>query len=351
MSKMLGSGRDFMYQVRLKGTYYEMGCQTGRMMKSRVLPRIWSESFRETITSRRAEFAEKCEEVVRRYMPDFLDELQGIAAATGEDYDRVKVWPLCSYGALTSPACSAVAISGKHTLKGQPLFIRHYDYLDTDRKDFTAFWTEPKAGYASLGFSDAMSSRYCGFNEKGLAIAASIGGYTGSPEPGAVFSLVTRWVLDHYSTTDEATEFLRWVPHFHGWNFLLCDSESHIIRVETCPKKVATIRFNEGIGVSTNHYLSREMQGFEEENWRSEGSTLMRYDNILNWFRNRDGPVTTDYACRLASKRVDEGGICDKFVGVKGGTLWSWIHVTGEASILVCDGPPSENSYQKMRAL
>lgn len=345
-------GRDSMYQVRLKGTYYEMGCQTGKLMKNkRVLPPIWSESFRETISPRRVEFAEKCEEVVRRYMPDFLDELQGIAAATGEDYDRVKISPLCSYGGLSQPACSAVAISGQHTLKEQPLFIRHYDYLDTDRKDFTAFWTEPKTGYASVGFSDSMSSRYCGFNEKGLTIAASISGYAGQPEPGAAFSLVTRWILDQYATTDEATDFLKRVSHFHGWNFLLCDSQNHIIRVETCPKKVATVSFDEGIGVSTNHYLSREMQRFEEETWRSEGSTQQRYDNMLNWFHNRDGPITTEYAHRLASQRVDEGGLCDRFIGVDGGTLWSWIHVTGEATVLVCDGPPSENNYQQLPAL
>lgn len=339
-----------MYQVKLKGTYYEMGYEQGKMIKERALPLIWFEGIFETVPPRRSKFADKCEEIVRQHMSGFLDELHGVADAINADYNKVKVWPLCSYAELSSQSCSAVAISGDYTTDGRPLFIRNYDYLDSDREDFTAFWTEPKNGYASLGFCDTLSSRYCGFNEKGLAIATSISGYAGPPQPGLVFSLVTRWILDHYSKTKEAVEFLKKVSHFHGWNFLLCDLENNITRVETCPKRVEVVNF-EGIGISTNHYLSREMRKFEEQNWRCEGSTVKRYNNILNWFQSRNGPINTDYACRLASSHVDDGGICDHFTGVKGGTLWSWVYALGGIDVLVSDGPPCENKYRTLHAL
>lgn len=186
---------------------------------------------------------------------------------------------------------------------------------------------------------------------KGLAIGSSISGYAGSPQTGLVFSLVTRWVLENFSTVDEAIKFLTRVLHFHGWNFLLCDMQNNIVRVETCPKKVAVVDFDEGMGVSTNHFFSQEMKMLEEKNWLSEGSTMKRYENALDWFRTRDGPITIDYACKLASSRVEEGGLCDKFVGVEGGTLWSWIYLIGGADILVCEGPPCDNSYQKIHIL
>ncbi|UCB60633.1 MAG: hypothetical protein JSW72_00800, partial [Candidatus Bathyarchaeota archaeon] len=150
-----------MYQARLEGSYYEMGAQEAKLMKRGVLPPIWLESFQDSVSPERAEFANECEELVRRYMPGFLDELRGISDAVRVDYNKVKVWPLCSYAKLQQ-SCSAVAISGEHTTQGKPLFIRTYDYLDVDGKDFTAFWTKPKNGYSSMGFSDAMSSRYCG---------------------------------------------------------------------------------------------------------------------------------------------------------------------------------------------
>lgn len=337
-----------MYQVRLKGSYYDMGYQQGMLMKRRVLPPIWSESFHETADPQRITFADECEGIVRRYMPDFLDEFQGISDAVGVDYDKVRIWPLCSYARLQQ-SCSAVAISGEYTAHGRPLFIRNYDYLDADGKDFTAFWTKPKNGYSSLGFSDAMSSRYCGFNEKGLALASSVSGYAGSTQPGVVFSLVTRWVLDNHSTTDEAIKFFRKIPHFHGWNFLLCDLQNDIVRVETCPERVEVVNLDDGIGISTNHYFSKEMQKYEEKNWTSEGSTIKRFDNAINWFQKRKGPITTDYACKLARSPTGNGGLCDRFSGIEGGTLWSWIHTLGEPEVLVSDGPPCKEEYQKLQ--
>ncbi|UCE28954.1 MAG: hypothetical protein JSV85_06755 [Candidatus Bathyarchaeota archaeon] len=337
-----------MYQAKVKGTYYEMGYEQGKMIKEKILPQIWFDSFHEIVPAGRLKFANQCEELVRHHMPGFLDELHGVADGADTDYEKVKVWPLCSYARLGSQSCSAVAISGKHTSEGTPLFIRNYDYMDSDREYLTAFWTELKNGHASLGFSDSLSSRYCGFNEKGLAIAASIGGYAGQPQPGLVFSLVTRWVLDQYSTTSEAVEFLTGVPHFHGWNFLLCDIRSNIARVEVCPERVEVINFDEGIGISTNHYLSKEMRKFEEQNWVLEGSTMKRYKNVLQWFQSRNEPVSTDYARRLASSRPSEGGLCDRFTGVEGGTLWSWIHTLGGTTALVSDGPPCENDYQAL---
>lgn len=81
----------------MKGSYYEMGYMEGKMMKAKILPQIWLESFHETVSSDRLQFANDCEKIVRRYMPSFLDELQGIADATGVDYHKVKIWPLCSY--------------------------------------------------------------------------------------------------------------------------------------------------------------------------------------------------------------------------------------------------------------
>ncbi len=340
-----------MYQVRLKGTYYEMGYEQGKMLiEGKILPPIWLEGIHETVPPERLAFADECEEIVRRHMPGFLDELHGVADGAKADYNQVKIWPLCSYAKLRSQSCSAVAISGEHTMGGKPLFIRNYDYMDSDREYFTVSWTELTGGYASLGFCDSLSSRYCGFNEKGLVVASSIGGYAGPPKLGLVFSLVTRWILDQYSTTREGVEFLKRVPHFHGWNFLLCDLQNNIVRVETCPERVEVVNFDDGIGISTNHYFSKEMQKYEEKNWTSAGSTTKRFDNAINWFQNRKGLITTDYACKLARSSTDDGGLCDRFKGVEGGTLWSWIHTLGETEVLVSDGPPCKEDYQTLQA-
>ncbi len=318
-------------------------------MRGTALPSTWLQSLGEEVNPARKDFAGKSEGIVSEYMPEFLDELHGVSDAVDIDYDIVKIWPLCLYAKLQQ-SCSAVAISGDHTAQGRPLFVRNYDFLDSDAKDFTALWTEPEGGYSSLGFTDAMSGRYCGFNEKGLAVASSISGYAGPARPGITSNVATRWVLDHYAVTREAVEFLRRVPHLHGWNFLLCDAHNDIVRVETSPERVEVIEFAEGIGFITNHYTSHVMQKLEEKGWRSSGSTVKREVNVLDWYRNRNGLISVDYAIMLARSRVDEGGLCDRFVGLEGGTLWSWIHTIGELEVLISDGSPDKHDYQRIPA-
>lgn len=319
------------------------------MMRGTALPSTWLQSLGDIVNPERRDFADKSERIVGRYMPGFLDELHGMSDAVGIDYDIVKIWPLCLYARLQQ-SCSAVAISADHTAQGKPLFVRNYDFMDSDGKDFTALWTKPRDGCSSLGFTDAMSGRYCGFNEKGLAVASAISGYAGPTRPGITSNLATRWILDHHATTDEAVEFLREAPHFHGWNFLLCDTHNRIARVETCPERVEVIDSAEGIGFITNHYVSEEMRKLEEEDWRSSGSTAKRQVNILDWFRNRNQSITVDYAVTLARNRVDKGGLCDRFSGMEGGTLWSWIYTIGESEVLISDGPPDKHPYQRTPA-
>lgn len=75
---------------------------------------------------------------------------------------------------------------------------------------------------------------------------------------------------------------------------------------------------------------------------------MRRYNNILHWFQKRNGLVTVDYARGLAMSRVNVGGLCDRFTGVKGGTLWSWVYTLGGTAVLVSDGPPCKNDYQTL---
>jgi len=163
-------------------------------------------------------------------------------------------------------------------------------------------------------------------------------------------NLTTKWILDHYSTTEKAVAFLKKVPHVAAFNFLIADSENNIARVEASPKKVHAIYYDDGFAVSTNHYLSEEMK--EVEMSRTEnpnGSSDTRYDNAMNWFEKKKGIVTEDHARELTS--VHEGGLCDhyEYENKKGGTIWSWIHTIGEPDILVASGSPCKNEYVRSK--
>lgn len=328
-----------MYELDLKGSYYEMGVIQGKKIITGAYP--GKDDILKPPNEKRVTFTDECEKLVRKYMPDFLNEIQGVADGSDIDFNLVRIWPISLYSEFVN-SCSLVAISSDYTPSNKPLFIRNYDFLTSSQKDFTVFWTTPTNRNMSIGFCDFFSSRYGGVNDKGLAIGVSSSPYHKKPQPGITMNLATRWVLDNFSTTKEATDFLKTIPHFHGFNFLICDKKSNIARVETCPEKVEVITFEEGIGVSTNHYLSKKMQKFEIQDF---GSSKQRFKNALIWFEKHKGSLTPENAISLTKSH--KKGLCDHFGEgtMESGTIWSWIYSIGDPNILVSHGPPCKNGY------
>jgi len=334
-----------MYQFNLKGSYYDIGVTQGQKIKEGI---YGDYKFLSTKPSeKRAEFTDECEKIVKKYIPSYLDEIQGVADASDIDYETIRVWPLSLYSESV-PSCSIIAISSQYTQNGKPIFIRNYDYLTRFEPLFTVFWTTPEGKIANIGFCDLFGSRYGGVNEKGLCVAISSSPYYGKPKPGIVMNLATRWVLDNYNTTKQAVDFLKQVPHFHGFNFLICDKEDNISRVETCPEYVADISYPEGFAVSTNHYFDNKMKEFQRPVKIHYDSSLRRYNNALSWFKENKGNISTENAIELTSKHGN--GLCDHFKDGKqdGSTIWSWIYQYSGSELLLAHGPPCANSYQNM---
>ncbi|MHA2232780.1 MAG: C45 family autoproteolytic acyltransferase/hydrolase [Candidatus Hodarchaeales archaeon] len=330
-----------MYQFRFRGSYYEIGYEQGKMMRAGTLPGL--EFTLKPPSKERAAITDECEDIVRKYTPEYLEEFQGVADGLDIDYNLAKVWPLALYSRFAN-SCSVVMVSGKYTANGKPLIIRNYDFFLEDQETFTAFWTVPTNRFASIGFCDFFGSRYGGVNEKGLAIAISSSPYIRGTQPGYAMSLAPRGVLDNLSTTQEAVDFLVKIPHFHGFNFIVCDKDNNMARVETCPENVAVLHFN-GLGISTNHYITDEMQEYQSPAYF--GSSVDRYRKIEDWFNNRQNLLDFEDAKELASNH--ERGVCDHFdAGKEAGTIWSWIHSIGEKELLVSHGAPCKNDYQKI---
>ncbi|MHA2362584.1 MAG: C45 family autoproteolytic acyltransferase/hydrolase [Candidatus Hodarchaeales archaeon] len=332
-----------MYQVKLKGSYYEMGYTQGKMLKDKSLP---GDFILNPASETRKQFTEECENIIRKYAPEILDELRGLSDGADIDYDIIKIWPLSLYSKLDT--CSIVVVSSEYTENGKPLFIRNYDFFASSQEGFTAFWTAPDKAFVSLGFCDFFSSRYGGINEKGLTVAISnSSAYAGGTQPGITMNLATKYVIDHCASTKEAIEFLERVPHFHCFNFMLCDLQNHIARVETAPEKVVVLEYEEGFGISTNHYQSDEMKQYEKKEWLPEGGNCRRYNNAMKWFQNRKGLISFDHALKLVKNH--ENGLCDHWnvEGKEGGTVWSWIYSLGDSDIQIASGPPCKYEYQK----
>lgn len=327
-----------MLRTKLAGGYHEMGLRQGAALAEEGFspPPAPPEKLR---------FARECGRAIRRYVPELLEELEGVAEGGG--FDRGPLEAL----ALTldaEPRCSAVAVSGGHTADGRTLFGRNYDFFASFGAFAAAYTTRPAGALASFGCSDVFLGREDGVNEAGLAVAMA---YVGQREerPGIMFHLAARAVLDRCQNTGEAVSFLREVPHLRNTSFLLADAEGHLAVVEAGPDGTDVSR-PEGFAAITNHFRSGGTAPRENASKRPADSER-RLDRVERWFERKSNgrPVAEgDVRALLADS---EGGVCARYPEAADAedpivTLWSWTARLGTGAYALAEGSPDETSYE-----
>lgn len=146
-----------MHEYELAGDHYEIGRQNAALLyRNGYAPR--------PATQEQRRFAQACEAVVEEHAPWLLEEIRGVADAGIFDPTTVKVLPLTLYA---EPGCSAIAVSGRRSRDGRPLFGRNYDFLASFRRYNALYRTRPAGHLAHIGCSDQWVGRHDGVNEAG----------------------------------------------------------------------------------------------------------------------------------------------------------------------------------------
>lgn len=326
---------DIMKEVRVKGTYREMGKQFGNYLTD--FHRQFSPN------DKQLEFAWKCEEKVRKYAPSILDELEGISESTGVKYESLIT-------TMISPAflfgCSLVAISGEHTASGNPIYARQMDWLKVDIDALHVIRSEPTEGYNSTGFSFGCCGRYGGQNETGLTIGSVIiPNSTVAVKPGVRMNVAMKWALDNFSTTKETLEYLQKISPTESCAYLIIDGAGTIGRAEADGEGTSIKYHDDGIGAATNFYIIDEMKerdkGFPEDN-----HVVKYYNRIHRWFEKNKGMITAEMAKEFCSDPIN--GICQTDEKLEAVTIWSWIAETNPPKLQIAPGMPCETEYQTL---
>ncbi|MFW9926613.1 MAG: C45 family autoproteolytic acyltransferase/hydrolase [Candidatus Thorarchaeota archaeon] len=328
-----------MKELTVKGSYYEMGLQFGKSLKD------WHREF--SPSEDLLEFARGCEVAVKKDAPEILEELRGVSESSGTSYDSListNLAPAAVFG------CTIFVVKGEETVDGSPIYARHQDWIKSDVEALHVIHSEPEGKQKSVGFSFGDIGRYGGMNEAGLTIASAyVGMYTGNHrKPGIRMNISARWVLDNFTTTEEAVDYLLKIPHTEPVNFLIADGAGTIARVETCPEKTAARYLDEGLEVVTVFYAIDEMKHLDKE-W-PEDFLFYEYDRrVRQWFEENRGSITVEKVKALC--RDPQKGICE-YYGNPGDndeiTIWSWIAETSPARIQISPGPPCHTDYMKL---
>ncbi len=324
-----------MHEVTLRGMHVEMGRAIGAQLRAAG----------EELPALNADQARCAEALVRQVggrIPDLLDEMRGIAEGGGYDERAVQFYSL-ALGIV--PACTAVAVSGRHTATGRTLFGRNYD-AGPKWAGFTLYRTYPEKGYAHIGCCyDMLVGREDGLNEVGLAVACTgvHGHYTS--RPGVWDHIPVRVVLEQCRTADEAAEAIRGLPHLYTKNFLVADAAGAVAVIEAGQEGVSVVRSQDGFGAITNHFVAEEMLAYND--WaKIPANSVHRLDVAHRWY---DAATESD---RLPSSESLMELLSDTERGVRSElsaeftTVWSWVAELGERRIHLCDRLPEPSAYR-----
>jgi isopenicillin-N N-acyltransferase-like protein len=327
-----------MLRVEIAGSYYELGLEYGRIVSENKLDWWWTQPSEAKLA-----LVKKCEREIAVHAPGFLEEIRGMADACQRDYDLILSNMTVTY--YEQPACNVVAVAGTQCRNGRTIFARNHDFDDADREWVTCFRTNPKNGLRSIGFGFADPGRYDGVNEAGLAMAGAAIWYRHTPQPGLRMNIVTRWVLDTFSDTPSAVDYLKRIPHHEGISYLLADKEGCIARVEAAPERVDVAFTKDGMLAAINLFQSPEMGGLEHT-LGQENIVYRHSKRIPAWYDAHKGRIDLDAAKRLCSDH--EIGLCDhgETRSEPFGTIYSWVAELGTGGIHVAHGKPCENEYK-----
>ena len=170
----------------------------------------------------------------------------------------------------SQPTSLGFALRNTATADGNPLMAHHYALLDSDmvHKHSILFVHKPNDGYPHvvLGFAGLIWG-FSGMNSEGLSFGFTNSDSLDNPLVGAALTkiyeniadlldnpdlvglssamqgvkmlaegipagMVGRDVLTHYSTVQEAAEYIHSLKHSYGWNFLLADAEGGMMAIE-----------------------------------------------------------------------------------------------------------------------
>ena len=331
------------YEVKLSGSYYDMGLRIGKMLEK-------DKGLLPTFSKDKVEKGMEYEKEVRTYAPELLEELQGIADGSGVDYGVVAAHELSPY--RLQPSCLVMAVSGDHTQSGLPVLARNHEWIEEDNEYLTLCYTKPKGKLYSLGFTFHWldMSRFGGINEAGLAISSASTSFVNSG-PGVMFNVAQRWILDNCKTIEEATEFLEKIPKTWGTAYLMIDKNSTIAKVEAHREKTKTTYADKGFEFVSLGFDSPEMEKYNEQDERGQWAFDMysvRRPFLLNWFRENKGKI--DEKLIMDALKNHENKMCthDYDGKVHYGICWSWILSPGKDEAAVCIGPPCKSKFKKI---
>ncbi len=343
--------------VKVSGTHREMGRQVGEACGEEIhrMLSVYKDSFQSSFDQLRLEWdeavlqANKYYPFAQEHMPQYIDELDGMAEAAGVEFDDLMV--LNCTEAIMSDAlylgCTSIAVSGERTATGHVLVGHNEDWLPEDEVNAYLIHAKPEGEPPYLAMTYGGLLPNIGFNAAGIAQCCD-SVYPDDVRVGIPRIFVSRAVLG----ADRLSEAIRGVLHRQraaGYNHLIAHSSGELYNIEVSALHFATIYGMEGMLAHTNNYLTRRMKQYENstEDLISARVRVNRATRLVRHTRQH----TADSFKTILSDHVNfPNSICNHIDKVdnpldRQKTIVSMIMDLTSLELHACWGNPCESPY------
>ncbi len=324
-----------MYKPRFKGRHYDIGYRFGSLLYRRGA-RI-EKYFH--MTKEKRDFGIECMFICEKVFPEVLDEIRGLAAGTKLDFRDFASFIFGMYCFEFKNWCTNFACKDENTI----ILGRNSDFAVSIQDQYESAFYRPEGSYSFIGNSTAMVQMEDGINEHGLAIGLTFINLK-VVSPGLNAGILLRYVLEKCKTVKEALERLPRLPPSSAHTLIMVDKGGDMAVLESNCKKSVVIKPKPGENfmVSTNHFISPEMQQYQDdvEDFRS----MDRYHNAYAALKS-----SKNYSVELAQDILSgkHGFMCqyDRSKGLD--TVWSCVYDIKNNIALRADGNPRRAKYMR----
>ncbi|MGH9429834.1 MAG: C45 family autoproteolytic acyltransferase/hydrolase, partial [Terriglobia bacterium] len=291
----------------LEGTPYQRGLIHGKTMKDQIhqLVRLWKAQLADVFKTDAdvfiKRFAKQTEYVaaMKKWTPDLLEEVKGIAEGAGIDYETMLVFQFgdeCAGEAITGERCSSLGF-GK--TDKQPAMVAQNMDIESyyDGFQMVLHIKHKDSDLESFALSIPGCVGLCGMNNQRIGICCNALAQVNYARKGLPVVAIVRGVLQQ-GTEKEAVAFLQRVEHASGQNYVIAGPE-YVYSFECSANQIKPFQpeGRKDIVWHTNHPLANDDYNAayralreEKEHEKLEANTWARMQ-CLEKHLTKDSPV------------------------------------------------------------
>jgi isopenicillin-N N-acyltransferase-like protein len=331
--------------IHVKGSHYEVGYQIGTQLKADILRDVTEMKKSPDWNKVRTE-AELFLAYSRKYIPEYVTEIQGAADAAGVKLEDLFPGLCEEIGDPNYPftrGCSDLIASNDVTADGSVL-AGHNNDTSTSSQDSVVvvhYQVDGEPEIVTVGFGALSIS--VGYNSAGISLT---GNQVDSNDMrvGVPRLLLVRKILAA-KTLGEAIDAAILKERASNYNQLITDASGEIYSIEGSATDYAPLYSTDGFLVHTNHYVAPWMRRFEFDPHGITGS-IIRYNRGNRLLKKNLGRITVDRMKEFLADHVNyPKSICRHGDRLK--TTFSVIINLTTGTMHLARGNPCEVKYRE----